>query len=178
MKKILMVIDMQNDFINGALGTKEAELIVPSVVKAVNEFDGEVIFTRDTHFENYFDTLEGKKLPVKHCIEGTEGWEICDALKSTEAYSKSRIIDKVTFGSDELAEIMSEENPAEVYMTGLCTDICVISNAMLIRAFSPETDITVYSDCCAGVTPETHCNALEAMKVCQVNVTEFGKCSV
>jgi len=173
MKKILMVIDMQNDFIDGALGTPEAVRIVPSVVKAVNEFDGEIIFTRDTHFENYMDTLEGRKLPVKHCIEGTEGWEICDALKATEAYSRSRIIDKVTFGSDELAEIMSAENPAEVYMTGLCTDICVISNAMIIRAFSPETDITVYENCCAGVTPESHRNALEAMKVCQVNVTAY-----
>ncbi len=173
MKKILMVIDMQNDFIDGSLGTAEAVSIVPAVVKAVSEFDGEVIFTRDTHFDNYLETLEGKKLPVKHCIEGTEGWEICDALKNTEAYGRARIIDKVTFGSDELAEIMSEENPDEVYMTGLCTDICVISNAMLIRAFSPETDITVYENCCAGVTPESHRNALEAMKVCQVNVAQY-----
>ena len=173
MKKILMVIDMQNDFIDGALGTKEAEKIVSGVVRVVNEFKGEVIFTRDTHSENYLETLEGRKLPVKHCIKGTEGWEICDELKDTEAYRNGRIIDKVTFGSDSLAEIMKNEKPDEVYMTGLCTDICVISNAMLIRAFSPETDITVYENCCAGVSPETHRNALEAMKVCQVNVQTF-----
>ena len=172
MKKILMVIDMQNDFIDGALGTKEAVGIVPAVVKAVNEFDGEVIFTKDTHFEDYMDTLEGKKLPVKHCIKGTEGWEICDALKATKAYAEGRIIEKVTFGSEKLAELVKEEKPDKVYMTGLCTDICVISNAMLIRAFSPETDITVYENCCAGVTPESHRNALEAMKVCQVTVEE------
>ena len=173
MKKILMVIDMQNDFINGTLGTKEAEAIVPDVVRAVNEFEGEVIFTRDTHFENYDETLEGKKLPVKHCIKGTEGWEICAELQKTDAYKRGRIIDKVTFGSEEAARIMSEEKPDEVYMTGLCTDICVISNSMLIRAFSPETDITVFENCCAGVSPETHRNALEAMKMCQINVQTF-----
>ena len=143
------------------------------MVRVVNEFEGEVIFTRDTHSENYLETLEGRKLPVKHCIKGTQGWEICDELKDTEAYRNGRIIDKVTFGSDSLAEIMKNEKPDEVYMTGLCTDICVISNAMLIRAFSPETDITVYENCCAGVSPETHRNALEAMKVCQVNVQTF-----
>ncbi|MBP1591227.1 MAG: cysteine hydrolase [Oscillospiraceae bacterium] len=170
MKKILMVIDMQNDFIDGALGTGEAVNIVPAVVKAVNEFDGDVIFTQDTHYEDYMNTLEGEKLPVKHCIKGTEGWEICDALKKTKAYKEGRIIEKVTFGSEKLAELMKEEKPDKVYMTGLCTDICVISNAMLIRAFSPETDITVYEDCCAGVTPESHRNALEAMKACQVTV--------
>lgn len=170
MKKILMVIDMQNDFIDGALGTAEAVKIVPEVVKTVNEFDGEVIFTRDTHFKDYLSTLEGKKLPVEHCIKDTEGWEICDALKATDAYKNSRIIDKLTFGSEELGRLMAEIKPDEVYMTGLCTDICVISNAMVIRAFSPETDIAVYSSCCAGVSPETHENALNAMKVCQVNV--------
>ncbi len=170
MKKLLLIIDMQNDFIDGSLGTKEAEEIVKNVAEKAASFDGDVIFTRDTHFENYLDTEEGKNLPVKHCIKGTAGWEICDALKNTEVYKKSRIIDKLTFGSSELAGVISEEKPDEVYIVGLCTDICVISNAMIVKAFSPETVITVYSDCCAGVTPESHQNALNAMKMCQVIV--------
>lgn len=170
MKKMMLIIDMQNDFIDGALGTKEAEAIVKNVVCKASEFDGEVIFTRDTHFDNYLETEEGKNLPVKHCIKGTQGWEICDQLKNTEVYGKSRIIDKLTFGSSELGKIISEEKPDEVYLVGLCTDICVISNAMIVKAFSPETKITVYSDCCAGVTPESHQNALNAMKMCQVSV--------
>ena len=170
MKKILMVIDMQNDFISGALGSEEARRIVPAVVDAVNGFDGEVIFTRDTHFENYAETQEGKKLPVPHCIKDSHGWQVCDELMKTDAYKKSRIIDKLSFGSEELGELMKELRPDEVYVTGLCTDICVISNVMIIRAFSPETNITVYEKCCAGVTPESHRTALDAMKMCQVDI--------
>ncbi len=175
MKRILMVIDMQNDFIDGALGTKEAQAIVPAVERTVNTFDGDVIFTRDTHFEDYLNTQEGKKLPVAHCIKGTKGWEICDELKNLEAYKTGCIIDKKTFGSDELAEYIGKQKPDEIYLVGLCTDICVISNAMLAKAFSPETEITVYEDCCAGVTPQSHQTALNAMKMCQINITESTK---
>lgn len=173
MKKVLIVVDMQNDFISEALKNEEAVKIVPAVVKAAEDFDGEVIFTRDTHFEDYLDTQEGKRLPVKHCIKGTHGWEICDELKKTKAYGKSLIIDKVTFGSEELAELMKTKKPDEVYIAGLCTDICVISNAMLIKAFSPETRITVFENCCAGITVESHRTALEAMKMCHIDVNEF-----
>ena len=175
MKRILMVIDMQNDFIDQALGTNEAKNIVPAVVRVISTFDGDVIFTRDTHFENYLSTQEGKKLPVAHCIKETNGWEICDEIKKLEAYQKGKIIDKKTFGSYELAEYIGKQTPDEIFIVGLCTDICVISNAMLAKAFSPETEITVYEDCCAGVTPQSHQTALDAMKMCQINITESTK---
>ena len=169
--KLLIVVDMQNDFIDGALGSSEAVKIVPYVKSLIENFDGEVLFTRDTHYENYMDTQEGHNLPVPHCIKGTEGWEIraeLEALRTTEA------IDKVTFGSSELPEKLAElnaENPIEeITFVGLCTDICVISNVMVTKAFFPEIPVIVDADCCAGVTPESHKNALEAMKVCQVQV--------
>lgn len=169
--KVLVVVDMQNDFIDGALGTKEAVAIVPSVKKKIQEFDGRVLFTRDTHFENYMETQEGKNLPVPHCIKGTDGWQICrelDVLRSEDA------IDKVTFGSENLGILLKEMNEKEsidsITLIGLCTDICVISNAMLIKAFLPETPLIVDAACCAGVTPQSHKNALSAMKVCQIKV--------
>jgi len=171
MQTVLVVVDMQNDFIDGALGTKEAVSIVENVKKKIESFDGTILFTRDTHQDNYMDTQEGHNLPVPHCIEGTNGWEIrkeLDALRKTEA------IDKVTFGSSELPKVlikMHEENPIEsITFIGLCTDICVISNVMVTKAFLPEVPVVVDASCCAGVTPETHKNALEAMKVCQVKV--------
>ena len=171
MQKVLLVIDMQNDFIDGALGTKEAVAIVPAVKKKIEEFDGTVLFTRDTHFENYMETQEGRNLPVPHCIKGTDGWQIrpeLDALRNTDA------IDKVTFGSSELGSVLQkldQENPIEaITVIGLCTDICVISNAMIAKAFLPEVPISVDANCCAGVTPETHENALKAMEVCQIRV--------
>lgn len=168
MKKILIVVDMQNDFIDGALGTKEAEAIVPYVKSLIEDFDGKVIFTRDTHFENYMDTQEGANLPVPHCIKGTDGWQIrgeLDALRKTEA------VDKLTFGSKDLVEILKNEGEIEsITFVGLCTDICVISNAMLVKAFYPETPLTVDAKGCAGVTPDSHRRALEAMKVCQIKV--------
>lgn len=171
MQKLLIVVDMQNDFIDGALGTKEAVAIVPNVKAKIENFEGTVLFTRDTHFEDYMDTQEGHNLPVPHCIKGTEGWEIrpeLEALRTTEA------IDKVTFGSSELPEKLAElntENPIEsITFVGLCTDICVISNVMVTKAFLPEVPVIVDAACCAGVSPETHKNALEAMKVCQVKV--------
>ena len=168
MKKILVVVDMQNDFIDGALGTPEAVAIVPHVREKIESFDGKVFFTRDTHFENYMSTEEGKNLPVPHCIKGTDGWQIraeLDALRRTEA------IDKLTFGSRELVDVLAAEGEIEsITFVGLCTDICVISNAMVVKAFYPEIPLTVDARCCAGVTPESHARALAAMKVCQIKV--------
>lgn len=169
--KLLVVIDMQNDFIDGALGTKEAVAIVEGVRAKTEEYKKAgypIIYTRDTHPESYMETLEGKNLPVPHCIKGTKGWEITDRL-DTEG---CRIIDKPTFGSTELGEyVRGLEGITEIELVGLCTDICVISNALLIKANLPETKISVDSDCCAGVTPESHSNALKSMQMCQINVT-------
>ena len=168
MKKILVVVDMQNDFIDGALGTPEAVAIVPYVKEKIESFDGEVLFTRDTHAENYMDTQEGRNLPVPHCIKGTAGWEIraeLDALRRTEA------IDKLTFGSRDLVDVLAREGEIEsITFVGLCTDICVISNAMVVKAFYPEIPLVVDAKACAGVTPESHARALEAMKMCQIKV--------
>lgn len=168
--KALIVVDMQNDFIDGALGTKEAVAIVGKVKEKIAEYrkNGDtVIFTRDTHSENYMDTQEGKNLPVPHCIKGTTGWEISSELE----VGNSLVIDKPTFGSKELAEhLAGTDSLDEVELIGLCTDICVISNAMLIKAFMTETKVSVDSLCCAGVTPESHSNALESMKMCQIEV--------
>jgi len=168
MKNILVVVDMQNDFIDGALGTKEAVAIVPYVKKVIEDFNGKVIFTRDTHFENYMDTQEGKNLPVPHCIKGTDGWQIraeLDALRTTEP------IDKLTFGSKDLVDVLKAEGDIDsVTFVGLCTDICVISNAMIVKAFYPEIPLTVDAKGCAGVTPESHERALNAMKMCQINI--------
>ena len=168
MAKILIVVDMQNDFIDGALGTKEAVAIVPYVREVIKSFDGKVFYTRDTHFENYMETQEGNNLPVLHCIRGTDGWQISaelDALRKTEP------IDKLTFGSKELVDILQNERDVEsITFVGLCTDICVISNAMVVKAFYPEIPLFVDAKGCAGVTPESHKRALEAMKVCQIKV--------
>lgn len=174
---VLIVVDMQNDFIDGALGTKEATAIVPGVVDRIKEFDGPVFFTRDTHEENYLDTQEGRKLPIKHCIRGTVGWEIrpeIDELRTKPA------IDKPTFGSEELSRILKEldRNSKEkgevgiesITLIGVCTDICVISNAMILKAIFPEVPLMVDAACCAGVSEESHKNALEAMKMCQIEV--------
>lgn len=166
--KILVVVDMQNDFIDGALGTPEAVKIVPYVKKCIQNFEGKVLFTRDTHFATYMDTQEGRNLPVKHCIKGTPGWEIhpsLDCLRTTDP------IDKLTFGSADLPKILArEKHIEEITFVGLCTDICVISNVMVTKAFFPEIPLIVDAMGCAGVTPESHNNALSAMKMCQVTV--------
>ena len=168
MSKILIVVDMQNDFIDGALGTKEADAIVPYVKDVIESFDGKVYFTRDTHFENYMETQEGANLPVPHCIKGTDGWQIraeLDALRRTEA------IDKLTFGSSALVDVLKAEKDIEsITFVGLCTDICVISNAMVVKAFFPEVPLIVDAKGCVGVSPESHKRALEAMKVCQIKI--------
>lgn len=170
--KVLCVIDMQNDFIDGALGTKEAVAIVDKVKEKIALYrkNGDrIIFTRDTHGEDYLDTAEGKKLPVPHCIKGTDGWQITSELDTQGC----EIIDKPTFGSYELAEAVAQtENLEEVELLGLCTDICVISNAMLIKAKVYETPVTVDGTASAGVTPESHRNALESMKMCQIGIID------
>ncbi|MBE6915492.1 MAG: cysteine hydrolase [Ruminococcaceae bacterium] len=165
--KTLIVVDMQNDFITGALGSKDAEAIVENVVNLVKSFDGRVIFTRDTHLENYLTTQEGRNLPVEHCIKDTHGWQICDELKP---YAKE-IVDKITFGSIDLPG-MIDADTEEVILCGICTDICVISNAMLIKAHYPEMKVSVYASCCAGVTPQSHETALNAMKAVQIKIVE------
>ena len=166
--KILVVVDMQNDFITGALGSAEAVKIVPAVVEKVKSFDGKVIFTRDTHFEDYLDTQEGKNLPVKHCVKDTDGWQICDELKDFA----NDVVDKITFGSVDLPKVIKDSTNMvdEIELCGLCTDICVISNSMILKVAFPETKMTVDANCCAGVTPQSHENALNAMKMCQIAV--------
>ena len=171
MKKILIVVDMQNDFIDGALGTKEAVAIVPKVEEKIRNFDGEVFFTRDTHETYYLETQAGKNLPVKHCIRDTEGWQI---RKELDALRKTEPIDKETFGSTDLAgelvTLNEDQGIGSITLVGLCTDICVISNALLIKASLPEVPICVDATCCAGVTPESHENALKAMEACQIRI--------
>ena len=171
MQDVLVVVDMQNDFIDGALGTKEAVTIVPKVEEKIRNFHGTVLFTRDTHETWYLETQEGKKLPVPHCIRDTEGWQIrreLDILRKTEP------VDKETFGSTDLADDLVAMNIDDeiksITFVGLCTDICVISNALLVKAALPEVPIIVDAACCAGVTPESHENALKAMEMCQVEV--------
>ena len=171
--KLLVVIDMQNDFISGALGTPEAQAIVSNVKNKIEEYTNNssnaVIYTRDTHDENYLETQEGKNLPVPHCMRGTDGWQIADGLY----IDGSTVVDKTTFGSNWLPTyiISNYRNRIEsIEVIGLCTDICVISNVMVLKAFMPEVPIIVDSSCCAGVTPESHKNALEAMKMCQIKV--------
>lgn len=168
MSKVLIIIDMQNDFVDGSLGTKEAKQIVPIIVKKV-EFavknNTDIIFTKDTHYNDYLDTSEGRNLPVKHCIKGSDGWEIVPDLKEYAL----KIIEKNTFGSVDLPNKVKDYD--EIELVGLCTDICVISNALILKAHYPEKNISVDASCCAGVTPQSHENALEAMKMCQIKIT-------
>ncbi|MFI3230203.1 MAG: cysteine hydrolase [bacterium] len=172
MQDFLIVIDMQVDFIDGSLGSEDAIKIVPEVAKKIKEFDGIVIFTRDTHFDDYLDTQEGQMLPVPHCIKGTTGHDIHPDL--THLIGKF-VHDKFTFGAKNLPDLINDitnNNYSNLSFTlvGLCTDICVISNAMILKAFYPEAVIIVDSNCCAGVTKESHENALNSMKMCQINI--------
>lgn len=168
-KKLLVVVDMQNDFIGGALGTQEAQSILPAVrarIADARKEGEEVAFTRDTHGEDYLSTQEGKNLPVPHCIAGTAGHEIAAGL----CLAGERVFDKPAFGSIELASYVKERGFAAVELVGVCTDICVISNALLIKAFCPEAEVCVRAGCCAGVTPQSHQTALDAMRACQVKI--------
>lgn len=169
--EFLIVVDMQNDFIDGALGTREAQAILPRVAEKIRAFPGRVLFTRDTHDTDYLETQEGALLPVSHCIRGTHGWELHPLM---EGLRKEPVVDKPTFGSVELGRLLQDADQEEpigsVTLVGLCTDICVISNALLLKAFLPETPVIVDASCCAGVTPESHQRALEAMKACQIQI--------
>lgn len=182
MRKLLVVVDMQNDFITGSLGTKEAQAIVPKVIEKIKNHTDAIYVTQDTHRSDYLYTQEGRNLPVEHCIIETDGWKIEESVHDA-------IIDyhgvvngyynayKNTFGSEGFAEDLSDfvkiHNLEEIVFIGLCTDICVISNALLAKAFAPEVKITVDASCCAGVTPESHENALRAMKMCQINIENW-----
>ncbi len=176
MGNLLVVVDMQRDFIDGALGTKEAVAIVPQVVRKIEEFHqagDKIIFTKDTHFKNYMETQEGKNLPVMHCIKGTSGHEICDEIKAVINLDEYKVYEKLTFGSSEFAEDLKNgvyDDVESITLIGLCTDICVISNAMLCKTFLTETPVYIVADCCAGVTPESHDNALRAMEMCQIKI--------
>ena len=174
MQKVLVVIDMQNDFIDGALGTKEAQAIVSNVITKIKSYaDGKIFATRDTHGDDYLETSEGKHLPVPHCIKGTEGWNIQKDVADALSKAGVELIDKPTFGSELLAERlyeMAKEEEIEIELAGLCTDICVVSNALLLKAKLPETAIKLDASCCAGVTPESHEAALLTMKMCQIEV--------
>ncbi len=172
MRRLLIVIDMQNDFTFGALRNEDAINVIDRVKEKIESFDGEVIFTLDTHFDDYLSTQEGKKLPVPHCIKGTQGHELVDALKPFA--ESALVIEKETFGSVYLADYLKTEHKiepfVEITLIGVCTDICVISNAMIAKAALPEVTVKVDSSCCAGVTPESHDTALLAMKACQIEV--------
>ena len=170
--EVLVVVDMQKDFVTGALGTPEAKAVVPAVCEKIKSFEGRVIFTRDTHQKDYPETEEGRHLPVPHCIEGSDGWELVPPVAALAAGRE--IINKPTFGSRALGrhleELDAEEPVTGITLIGLCTDICVISNALLVKAFLPNVPITVDAACCAGVTPGSHCTALDAMRACQINI--------
>lgn len=174
--KVLVVVDMQNDFIDGALGTPEAKAIVSKVVekiKAVGD-DDIICVTKDTHYADYLDTQEGKLLPIPHCLVETHGWEIEQTVQNElDKRGETFAFEKETFGSVDLGDALDLvwiDNLDEIILVGLCTDICVISNALLIKAYLPEVKITVDASCCAGTTPENHKNALAAMKMCQINI--------
>lgn len=170
MKELLLIIDMQNDFIDGSLGTKEAQAIVPLVAMRAAAAR-HIIFTQDTHGEDYLTTQEGKKLPVRHCIKPEQGWEICAELQPY--VNAHNVLEKPTFGCTKLVQVVEDYD--KITLTGLCTDICVISNALLLKAFYPEKQIEVDASCCAGVTPESHQNALQAMQSCQIEICDCTK---
>ena len=172
MRKLLLVIDMQTDFVDGALGSAEAVAIIPNVLREIAKYEkSDIIATRDTHPEDYMLSREGKYLPVPHCIKDTAGWQIHPAI--APALDGCLVIDKPTFGSTELCKRivkLSESEEIEVTLVGLCTDICVVSNAMLIKAALPEINVKIVADACAGVSPESHAAALTTMKMCQIDI--------
>ncbi len=173
MKKFLVVVDMQKDFVDGALGSREAVAIVPAVVKKIADFNGEIFVTYDTHFENYMQTNEGKHLPVPHCIKGTDGWQLNNDVENALSGKKFTKVEKNTFGSVDLPKLIEQAADGEdfaVELIGLCTDICVVSNALLIKATFPEAPIAVDAGCCAGVTPQAHEAALATMASCQITI--------
>jgi len=174
MKQFLIVVDMQKDFVDGALGTAEAQAIVPAVAEKIRHFDGEIIVTYDTHEEDYMETREGRFLPVSHCIRDTEGWQLDAAVAEALSDRAYTVVEKPTFGAVTLPEVVEQLAGGEeftVELIGLCTDICVVSNAMLLKAAFPEADLSVDAACCAGVSPASHQAALTTMACCQIAVT-------
>ncbi len=170
----LIIVDVQKDFVDGALGTKEAQAMLPALLQKAETFSGEIIVTLDTHFENYMETAEGKSLPVPHCIKGTEGWRLTPALEEMARGKNWKTYEKPTFGSAAMMEDFKTLHAAgrvdSVELVGLCTDICVVSNALLLKAAMPEVPICVDARCCAGVSPETHEAALAVMQCCQIQI--------
>lgn len=184
---VLIVVDMQNDFVTGSLGTPEAQAIVPKVVEKIKNWKGPVFYTMDTHDEDYLNTQEGKHLPIVHCVEGTDGWKLINEIGNDFVTDYEQIYHKKTFGSYELFIDATLDDNQRIYQTlfpgnvdsitliGLCTDICVITNALILKTAKPEVPIIVDASCCAGVTPESHKNALAAMKMCQIEVVNEEK---
>ena len=174
--KVLIVVDMQNDFITGILGNPETSAVVDSVADYISKFrtenpDGKIIATLDTHYENYMETQEGKFLPVPHCIRGSDGWKIVPEIE--KILGDCIRLEKITFGAVDLPFVIGRDMIIEeIQLIGVCTDICVISNAVIIKSAFPEVPVKVIADCCAGVTPESHRNALDAMKMCQIIIEE------
>lgn len=174
MKQFLVVVDMQKDFVDGALGTAEAQAIVPAVAEKIRAFVGEIIVTYDTHEEDYMTTREGRFLPVPHCIRDTDGWQLNDTVAEALSDRAYTVVEKPTFGAVTLPEVveqLAEDEDFTVELIGLCTDICVVSNAMILKAAFPETDMTVDAACCAGVTPASHQAALTTMACCQITIS-------
>ena len=173
--RVLVVIDMQNDIVSGVLGTTEAQAVLPRVIEKIKTYPGTVLYTRDTHRADYAQTQEGRFLPVPHCLAGNEGWALCPEIEALRREMNGGVFDKPTFGSLELADHLAHVNsiaPIEqLELVGVCTDICVISNALLLKAVLPEVPIVVDASCCAGVTPAAHQTALSAMAACQIIIT-------
>ncbi len=173
-KRILIVVDVQNDFVSGTLGTKEAQDMLPNLINKIKNFKGEIILTQDSHTDTYLETQEGKMLPVKHCIVGTNGWQFASELEAIREKEEYRVYQKNTFGSTDLANDLKKENlekPIEyVELVGLCTDICIVTNALMIKAYLPEVPIYVDTNCCAGVSKENHFAALKVMESCQIRL--------
>lgn len=173
MKKFLVVVDIQKDFVDGSLGTKEAQGIIENSAQKIKSFDGEIFVTYDTHFNNYLETSEGAKLPVEHCIKGTEGWELNERISEALSSRKYTAVEKLSFGSLSLPRLIKDAadgEPFEIVLIGLCTDICVVSNALILKASFPEMRISVDAKCCAGVTPELHNAAIMTMQSCQIDI--------
>ena len=173
MKHVLIVVDIQKDFVDGALGTAEAVAMVDNAAKKIEAFEGEIFVTYDTHFENYMNTAEGEKLPVPHCIKGTDGWQLDSKIASALEGKSYTAVEKLTFGSTELPSLVKTavgDSDFDITLIGLCTDICVVSNALILKAAFPEKEIYVDASACAGVTVDTHNAALTTMKMCQINV--------
>ena len=175
MKHFLVVVDMQRDFVNGSLGTAEADAMIPQAVEKIRSFDGDIFVTYDTHFADYLESAEGKKLPVPHCILDTPGWELDDRITKALEGKSVTYVQKYTFGSDELPDRIlgkAAEEDFSIELIGLCTDICVISNALILKARFPEKPISVDARCCAGVTPALHEAALAVMQSCQIDIVK------